>query len=182
MPRLNYLNVAWNQLQNIHDEISVLQKHAASLTTLDLRHNPWQKVCRFPSLLSSVCSPLVTFRVSRRRCEMYCGHACLCVCLSAAACLHYCTDPDVTWGNGRGCPLVVQYLADLQSVNGLRCYGNTRNAWQSLAVIRRAHRTPHALRMPAKTPLASDKINTPAACTTLSATRPFYFVVHTAGV
>jgi len=23
---------------------------------------------------------------------------CLCVCLSAAACLHYCTDPDVTWG------------------------------------------------------------------------------------
>jgi len=32
------------------------------------------------------------------------------VCLSVcgwAACLHYCTDPDVTWESGRGCPLVV---------------------------------------------------------------------------
>jgi len=46
------------------------------------------------------------------------------VCLSAAACLQYSTDPDVTWGSGRGCPLVVHYLADLQSVHGMRCYGN----------------------------------------------------------
>ena len=46
------------------------------------------------------------------------------VCLSAAACPHYCTDPYVTWGSGRGCPLVVNCLADLQSVHGLRCYGN----------------------------------------------------------
>jgi len=49
---------------------------------------------------------MITFRASRRRREMYCGHArlcvflsvCLSVCLSAAACPHYCTDPDVTWG------------------------------------------------------------------------------------
>ena len=55
---------------------------------------------------------VITFRVSRRRREMYCGHArlcvCLCVCvsvsLSAAACLHYCTGPDVTWATGMGCP------------------------------------------------------------------------------
>ena len=126
----------------------------------------------------------VTFRVvSRRRREMYCGHARMCVCLSvglsAAACLHYCTDPDVTWGSGRGCPLVVQYWADLQSVHGLRCYGNSRNAWQSPAVIHQAHRTPHALCMPATTPLASDKIDAPVACATLSATKPLHFV-HTA--
>ena len=43
------------------------------------------------------------------------------------------------------------------------------NAWQSPAVIRQAHRTPHAcrtrtLRMPTKTPLAGDKIDAPAAC------------------
>jgi len=43
------------------------------------------------------------------------------------------------------------------------------NAWQSPAVIRQAHRTPHAcrtrtLRMAAKTPLAGDKIDAPAAC------------------
>jgi len=43
---------------------------------------------------------IITFRVSRRRREMYCGHARLCVsvCLSIAACPHYCTGPDVTWG------------------------------------------------------------------------------------
>jgi len=73
---------------------------------------------------------VIAFHVSRRRREMYCGHACVCVsvcasvCLSAAACLHYCTDPDVTWGSGRGCPLVVHYWADLQPVHGLHCYDN----------------------------------------------------------
>ena len=61
-------------------------------------------------------------------------------------------------------PLVVHDWADLQSVHGLRCYGNTENTWQSPAVIRQAHCTPHALRMPAKTPLAGDNIDAPAAC------------------
>ena len=84
-------------------------------------------------------NPVITFRVSRRQREMYRGHARLCVCmfvcvcvsvcLSAAACPHYCTDPDVTWGSGRGCPLVVHYWADLQSVHGLRCYGNITRTW-----------------------------------------------------
>jgi len=70
---------------------------------------------------------LITFCVSRRRHKMYCGHPRLsvCLCLSAAACLHYCTDPDVTWRSGRGCPLVVHYWVDLQSVHGFPCYGNT---------------------------------------------------------
>jgi len=52
---------------------------------------------------------LVTFRVSGRRREMYirhvifvCASVCLPVCLSIASRLHYRTDPDVTWGNGRG--------------------------------------------------------------------------------
>jgi len=60
---------------------------------------------------------------------------CLCVCLSTAACPHYRTDPDVTWGNVRGCPLVVHYWADLQSVHGFRCCGNiarTRNVRECL--------------------------------------------------
>ena len=39
------------------------------------------------------------------------------------------------------------------------------NAWQSPAVIRQAHRTQcHALQMPAKTPLAGNKIDVPGAC------------------
>jgi len=32
------------------------------------------------------------------------GHAHLCICLSLVAFPHYCTDPDVTWGNGTGVP------------------------------------------------------------------------------
>jgi len=56
---------------------------------------------------------IITFCVSPRRREMYCGHARLCVsvCLSAAACPHYCTDPEVSWGSGRGCLLVVHTIA-----------------------------------------------------------------------
>jgi len=63
---------------------------------------------------------IITFCVSCRPREMYCGHArlCLSVCLSAATCLRYCTDPGVTWRSARGCPLVVHYWADLQSVHG----------------------------------------------------------------
>jgi len=58
---------------------------------------------------------------------------CVSVCLSAALRPHYCTDQDVTWGHGRGCPLVVQYWAHLQSGHGFRCYGNiTRTLVTSL--------------------------------------------------
>jgi len=48
------------------------------------------------------------------------------------------TDPDVTWRNGRGCLLVVHYLADLQSVHGFRCYDNitrTRNVIECLYLL-----------------------------------------------
>jgi len=93
-------------------------------------------------LLLSLVVKVVTFCMRRRRREMYSDHArlsvCLCVCLSAAASPHYCTDPDVTWGNGRGCPLVVQYWVDLQSVHGFLCCDNTvrtRNVSEYLLVL-----------------------------------------------
>jgi len=63
---------------------------------------------------------------------------CVSVCLSVTACLHYCMDPDVTWGSGRGCPLVVHNGADLQWVHGLRCYGSivrTRNVSEYMVVL-----------------------------------------------
>jgi len=59
---------------------------------------------------------------------MYIGHARLCVCLIVCLSVrrriptHYCTDPYVSWRNGRGCSLVVRYWADLQPVHGFRCY------------------------------------------------------------
>jgi len=46
-------------------------------------------------------------------------------------------------------------------VHEVRCYGNTI---EMRGRGRLAHRTPHALRMPAKAPLAGDKIDAPAAC------------------
>jgi len=84
---------------------------------------------------------LITFCVSRRPRKMYCCHARLCVCVSVCVSSvvrrHYCTDPDVTWGRGRGCPLVVHYWADLQSGHGLHCYGNiTRTLVTSLCPSR----------------------------------------------
>jgi len=86
-------------------------------------------------LVLALC--LVTFCLSRRRRKMYCGHPRLCVYLSAAVRPHYCTDPDVTWGRGRGRPLVVHYWADLQSVHRLRCYGNITRTLVTFCVSRR---------------------------------------------
>jgi len=59
------------------------------------------------------------------------------VCLSLAAFPHYCTALDVTWANGRGCPLVMHYLADSQSVHGFRCYDNIapNMKWQRVLVL-----------------------------------------------
>jgi len=55
---------------------------------------------------------------------MYIGHSRLCVCVSLAISPYYCTDPDISWENGRGCPLVVHYWVDLQPVHELHCYEN----------------------------------------------------------
>ena len=69
----------------------------------------------------------------------------ICVCLSVRGrmptLLH---GPGCNLGSRRGCPLVVHYWADLQSLHALRCYGNNRYAWQSPAVIHQAHRTNYA--------------------------------------
>jgi len=73
---------------------------------------------------------ILTFRVKHSRGEMYTGHGRLCVCMSVylsvprgiPTLLH---GPGCNLGNGRGCPLVVHYWADLKSVHGLRCYDIT---------------------------------------------------------
>jgi len=114
---------------------------------------------------------LITFRVSRRPRGMYCGHARLCVCL--CVCLSVCVSvrgrmstllhgPGCNLGSGRKCPLVMHHWANLQSVDATlwKCVAQSSGNPPS---------PPHAcrtrtLRMPAKTPLAGDKIDAPAAC------------------
>jgi len=54
-----------------------------------------------------------------------CVSVCVCLSVPVRGRMPTCTDPDVTWRNGRGFPIVVHFWADLQSVHGLRCYGNT---------------------------------------------------------
>jgi len=83
---------------------------------------------------------LITFHVSRRRREMYSGHSHARVRVSVARRIfpHDCTDPDVTWRNGRGCPLVVDYWADLQSVHGFRCYDNSAEREMSASACTRS--------------------------------------------
>jgi len=125
---------------------------------------------------------VITFRVSRRPREMYCGHARLCVCvsvcLSAAACLHYYTDPDVTWRSGRGCPLVVHYWADLQSVTG---YVAMATLWKCVAEPSgNPPGTPHAARS-ATYYACRRRLPSPATKSTRLLHAPFHFV-YTAGV
>ncbi|KAB1276937.1 Leucine-rich repeat-containing protein 9 [Camelus dromedarius] len=42
--KLKHLDLSWNQLKKSGDEINTLYKHTTSLLTLDIRHNPWQKL------------------------------------------------------------------------------------------------------------------------------------------
>jgi len=86
--------------------------------------SPVTTLCRYQCGAAEVYAVQSAVLLSLRRSpfEMFIGHGRLCVrvsvCvsvdLSLAAFPHYCTDPDVSWGNGRGCSLVVHYWADLQ--------------------------------------------------------------------
>jgi len=86
----------------------------ALVTLLDEQHTNIAPNAKRQRVL--VLAQCLVYYISR---ESYIGDAksivvtrvCLSVCLSAAACLHYCTDPDVTWRSGRGCPLLVHYWA-----------------------------------------------------------------------
>jgi len=55
----------------------------------------------------------------RSRGKMYIGYGRLCVCLSVLRRIPTLLNgPGYNSGNGRGCPLVAHYWADLQSVHG----------------------------------------------------------------
>jgi len=73
---------------------------------LSVCHKPvlYPKGCNVRDGLQHKGNPrIITFRVRRSRGEMYIGYGRLCVCLSVPRHIpHYCTDPDITWGSGRG--------------------------------------------------------------------------------
>jgi len=60
-----------------------------------------------PKMVIVVVVYIFTFGMRHSWGEMYIGYGRLCVCLSLAAFPHCCMGLDVTWGNGRGWPLVV---------------------------------------------------------------------------
>jgi len=99
-------------------------------------HNCWSRLIKFitqsgatwrksaTQILLSMTA-LEGFRVRHSRGKMYSGQwSRPSECLSLAAFPHYCTDLDVSWGNCKGCPVVVHYWADLQLVHGFHCYDN----------------------------------------------------------
>jgi len=105
-------------------------------------HHEAPVICRrlmVPCCFDWLVNWFITFRMRHSQGEMYIGHGrlcvCLFVCLSLAAFPHYCTDPDITWGNGRRCRLVVHYWADLQSVHRFCCYDNIAPNTKCLQVL-----------------------------------------------
>ena len=74
--------------------------------------------------VAEVCSLLSALVAEAKSILVTAVCVCVSVFLPVAAFAHYCTYPDVTWGNGTGCPVVVHYGADLQSVHRFRCYDN----------------------------------------------------------
>jgi len=106
----------------------------------------------------------VTFRVSRRPREIYCGHARLCLSVRGRmpTLLHGPGCNLAEWyGMPPSCALLGGFAIGARVSLLWQHYGN---AWQSPVVIRQAHRTLHALYRARLTPLAGDKIDAPPAC------------------
>ena len=61
---------------------------------------------------------------SQPRQNVYWSRASVCLSMSFATFRHYCMDPDLTWVNSMGCPPVLHFWADLQSVHGFHCCDN----------------------------------------------------------
>ena len=70
---------------------------------------------------------------------------CVSVCLFLTAFPHYCMDLDVAWGNGKGCPVVVQ------SVHGFHCYDNIHVCKLTALSTANAYSAEHELSMSACT-------------------------------
>jgi len=94
---------------SVHNEIWQLLV-SPNLVNVGLR------TCVIPRLMHLLS--LTTLRVSRiddAKCILV-RRVCVSVCLFLAAFQHYFTDPDVTWENGRRCPLWAFSLCTLGQI------------------------------------------------------------------
>jgi len=80
-----------------------------------------------------MASLFITFCVTHSRDEMYIGYDHLSVCLSVRPSLH--SHTTARTGGMLGCPLVVHYWADLQSVHKVCCYDSIVQNAKCLHVI-----------------------------------------------
>ena len=78
------------------------------------------------SLVYELMKMMITFSIWHSRLYIY---ASVCVCLSLAAFPHYCTDPDVTLGNGRGCPSPGLIVMATNAPNAKRQRGRLYNLY-----------------------------------------------------
>ena len=102
LPTLKYRRLRGDMIEvfkimhNIYDpEVSPELRYYPKSNTRGNKHKLLNHTFHYDTRKYSFIVRIVTFCVSRRRRKMYCGHARLCasVCLSAAVCPHYCTDP-----------------------------------------------------------------------------------------
>jgi len=80
-----------------------------------------------PSSTPDLYHTIFTFRMSRRRREMYTwSRPSVCLSVTRRIPTLYCTEygPGCNLGEWLGCPLVGHCWTDLQSVHGFRCYDN----------------------------------------------------------
>uniref|UniRef100_A0A4W3GU67 Leucine rich repeat containing 9 n=1 Tax=Callorhinchus milii TaxID=7868 RepID=A0A4W3GU67_CALMI len=64
MEKLKYLDLSWNQLTSLKEEIGILRKHSSGLVSLNLKHNPWQKVF-FTSIIIILVLLLINSRTDK---------------------------------------------------------------------------------------------------------------------
>jgi len=103
--------------------------------------NGWDRLVSldYPQQISTGFASWLRYWTDRS--HLCCVCVCVCVCLSVCprphAHLTARSNPDVTW-EGVGMSPSCHYLADLQSVHGLRCYGKitrTRNVGEYMLVL-----------------------------------------------
>jgi len=124
------LNSAYKWWQCVHN--TIFKRHGWGRGAWERlsHHGSPGSTAEFPSKFKTMHSgALLSLRfawgIAKAKCILATA---ISVCLSVQRCIptlpHYSTHLDVTLGNGKECPLLVQYWTNLQLVPGFHYYGN----------------------------------------------------------